>query len=462
VRNDAIRVVDIIESRRVSAYQYMIVTLCGLVLFIDGFDTQAISYILPLLAKDWHIPPTMMGPIFSSTLVGLMVGYLFVSPLSDKYGHKRVMLIATFLFGLFTIATVWATNVPELLALRFITGLGLGAAAPSAVALTGEYSPQRLRATFVLAIYCGFSLGFVVAGFSAGHLLPRYGWTSLLWVGGMAPLLLSGLLLLALPESITFLARRKSEFARLAAVVRRINPEVQIDQSTRFTDVQSDAKRAAIASLFQAGRASGTLLLWLVFFINLGVFYFMQSWLPTILTGLKYPMDAVVWLTSLSTIGGIAAAFVVGPAMDRIGPYISIGVLYLFGGVTMTFTATMFGASLPVLMVAVFLAGFCVSGGQKSVIALSALFYPTEIRSTGVGWALGIGRFGGIAGPSVVGLLISAHWTPTQVFMGGGALMFVGGLALFLMGWLYRDRNQSTQDAGLGTPPAGQGLRNSH
>ena len=388
-----------------------------------------------------------------------MVGYLFVSPLSDKYGHKRVMIIATFLFGVFTIATVLATNITELMALRFITGVGLGAAAPSAIGLTGEYIPQRLRATCVLAIYCGFSLGFVVSGFVAGELLPRFGWTSLLWAGGVAPIVLSLVLLRMLPESIGYLARSKARKDELLAIVRRISPSLQVDRTTVFTEAQGDARRAAISQLFKHGRTSGTLLLWLVFFINLAVFYFMQSWLPTILIGLKYPMETVVWLTALPTIGGIMAAFVVGPAMDRIGPYISIAILYICGALFMAFTAAMFTASLPVLMGAIFLAGFCVSGGQKSIIALAAVFYPTDIRSTGVGWALGIGRLGGIAGPSVVGLLISAHWTPTGIFYGGGAMMLFAGCCIFLMGRLYRDHGatKAGQNADRTATPAAVG-----
>ena len=149
---DSIRVSDLIEKRKVGAFQYRIVMLCGLVLFIDGFDTQALSYVMPLLAKEWHLAPSLLGSVFSSTLIGLMVGYLFLSSSSDKFGHKRMMVLFTFLFGLFTVATVLVTNVQELIALRFLTGLGLGAVTPSAVALTGEYSPQRLRASFVLAI----------------------------------------------------------------------------------------------------------------------------------------------------------------------------------------------------------------------------------------------------------------------------------------------------------------------
>lgn len=434
---NAIRVSDVIEGRKVGGYQAMIVLLCGLIMFIDGFDTQAISYIVPLVAKEWHIAPKVLGPIFSSTLVGLMVGYLLLSPLSDKYGHKRVMVIATFLFGIFTVATVWAGDVTQLMAMRFLTGIGLGAAAPSAVALTGEFSPQRLRASFVLAIYCGFSLGFVVAGFVAGALLPRFGWTSLLWVGGLTPIAMTVPLMLFLPESMPYLARRKERSAELAKTLLKLDPRLKIDRDTVFIDSSGAATRASISSLFSMGRSGGTLLLWLIFFINLAVFYFMQSWLPTILTSLKYPMDKIVLLTALPTTGGILAAFVVGPAMDRIGPYISIGVLYLCGAVFMAFTAASFGATLPVLMLAVFLSGFCVSGGQKSVIALAAVFYPTEIRSTGVGWALGIGRLGGIAGPSVVGMLMSEHWSAGDVFYGGGAMMLAAGICVWLMGRVY-------------------------
>lgn len=437
MNNDSIEVSEMFDKRKVSGFQYLVVTLCGLVLFIDGFDTQAMSYILPLLAKDWAIPASMMGAIFSSTLVGLMVGYLALSPLSDKFGHRRVILISTFFFGLCTLLTVMATNVPELLVLRFLTGLGLGAAAPGAIALTGEYSPKRLRATFVLAIYCGFSLGFVAAGFAAGQLLPRFGWHSMLWVGGVVPIVLSVLLYFALPESLAFLARSKKDFERLRATLRRIDPLLAATCKIASNDAPGDAQRASITSLFKDNRTSGTVLLWLVFFLNLAAFYFMQSWLPTILGKLNYPMQTVVWMTSLSTIGGIAAAFVVGPSMDRIGPYITLGVLYLCGAVFMAFTAAALESAPLVLMIAVFLGGFCVSGGQKSAIALAAIFYPNEFRSTGLGWALGIGRFGGIAGPAVAGMLFSAHWLPAQLFYLAALMMLCAGAAVFGMGHLY-------------------------
>jgi AAHS family 4-hydroxybenzoate transporter-like MFS transporter len=379
----------------------------------------------------------MMGTIFSSTLIGLMVGYLALSPLSDRFGHRRVIIVSTFFFGLCTLLTIMATNVPELLALRFLTGLGLGAAAPSAIALTGEYSPKRLRASFVLAIYCGFSLGFVAAGFAAGALLAPFGWKSLLWVGGIAPMVLAVLLFFVLPESLAFLARRPEDRGQLCAILRRIDPALEANVNSMPVAAQGHVRRAAIASLFKDGYTTGTLLLWLTFFLNLAAFYFMQSWLPAVLGKLDYPMQMIVWMTSLSTVGGIVAAFFVGPAMDRIGPYLSLGVLYLFGAVSMVFTAASLSAAPWVLMTAVFFGGFCVSGGQKSAIALGAVFYPGTIRSTGLGWALGIGRLGGIAGPAVAGVLIGAGWLPANLFYLAAVMMLCAGVAVFTMGHRY-------------------------
>ncbi len=175
------RVAARIDHRPVSARQWLTIALCGLVMLFDGFDTQSISFMTPYIARDWHLPRAVLGPIFSASLVGLMAGYLLLSPLSDRFGHKRMIAYSTLGFALTTLGSVLVHNVPSLMILLLLlTGVGLGAATPSAVALTGEYSPRRFRASFVLAIYCGFSLGFVVAGVTAAWLIPTFfGWRGL-------------------------------------------------------------------------------------------------------------------------------------------------------------------------------------------------------------------------------------------------------------------------------------------
>jgi AAHS family 4-hydroxybenzoate transporter-like MFS transporter len=438
-QQDTFHVPAFINEKPIGASQYIITLLCGMVMFLDGFDTQSISYMAPLIAKEWGLSRELLGPIFSSALTGLMVGYLLLSPLSDRFGHRRMMLVSTVAFGVTTLITVFASNVTELIVLRFVTGLFLGSAIPSAVALTGEYSPKRLRATFVLVIYCGFSLGFVAAGALAAWMLPLYGWRSLLWVGAIAPLTLSIFLFLFLHESLDFLVRTKAEGQRIWYILRRVDPALPEAAPRSFTTVEKEVG-SAVGSLFTSGRTLGTIVLWIIFFLNLAEFYALQSWLPTILTNLHYPLNSVALATTLTTIGGIVIAVVIGPAMDRLGPYRSLAVLYFCG----VFFVALMGVALSqpewVLMAATFFAGCCVSGGQKSVIALAAVFYPAPIRSTGVGWALGIGRLGGIGGPLLVGLLLGWRLSPANIFYAAAIPMLIAGLLVALLGWRYGAR----------------------
>lgn len=426
---------EFIDTRRVSAFQYGVIVLCGLAMFLDGFDTQAISYMAPHIADEWGLPPEALGPIFSSALVGLMIGYLALSPLSDRFGHKRLILIGTSVFALSTLAAIWVQGLTELIVLRFITGLGLGAVAPSAVALTAELSPKRLRATFVLVIYCGFSLGFVVAGLVAGPLIPAYGWRSMFCVGAAAPLVLVPLLAKFLPESPSFMVQHATDPAPIQRIVRRIDPKLPEQSAPAYTvDERQTGERVPLRSLFTQGQLLGTALLWLVFIINLGEFYALQSWLPTILTGLHYSTGVVVTATTLTTVGGIAAAVVIGPAMDRLGAYRTLAILYTVGFVFVAVTGLALHTTLWILLTANFLAGCCISGGQKSLIALAAVHYPAHVRSTGVGWALGIGRVGGILGPLIVGAALGLHWSPSTVFYAMAIPMLLAGLTIFLLG----------------------------
>jgi len=437
----ATHIANLIDERAVRVSQYAIACLCGCVMFLDGFNTQTISYMIPLIAKEWQLSPHLIGPILASALAGLLVGYLFLSPLSDRLGRRRVVLIATVAVGVFTLATLLATNAAELMVLRFITGMGLGAAIPSAVALTSEYTPKRLRATFVLAIYCGLSFGFAAAGGAAAWLIPHHGWRALLWAGALAPLALAPFIYLYLPESLDFLIRSHAQPRQIQAALAWIDPAATDIGRVRF-ESETAGPTNAVASLFESGRTLGTLLLWVVFVLNLAEFYALQSWLPPILTRLNYSIDSVALTTSLTTIGGIVAAFIVGPAMDRLSRYGSLAILYLAGVVFVGLTGWALSRSAWMLMMASFFAGFCVSGGQKSVIALTALFYPAPIRSTGIGWALGIGRIGSIAGPLLIGALLGWQMQPDNVFYAATIPMLISALIIVLLGMKYGGQPQ--------------------
>src|SRR6267154_4159078 len=374
-----------INSRPIGAVQYGIVVLCALVMFLDGLDTQAISYMAPMISKEWGLSREVLGPIFSSALTGLMFGYLVLSPLSDRFGHRRLILFSTVAFGLLTLVTLVATNVTELIVLRFLTGIALGAAIPSTVALTTEYMPRRLRATFVLAIYCGFSLGFVAAGGLAASMIPLYGWRSMLWIGAITPLTLAVLVYVFLPESLDFLVRTQAKPHGIWRIVRRLDRALPSEGPQQFV-TEVEAKRSAVGSLFQSGRTLGTLVLWLVFGLNLAEFYALQSWLPTILAGHGFSPNAVALATSMTTIGGIVAAFAIGPAMDKLGAYRSLAVVYFAGVVFVALMGPAISAPPWVLMIAAFCAGFCIIGGPLLIGALLAyelsaasLFYAAAV-----------------------------------------------------------------------------------
>lgn len=405
-------------------------------MFLDGLDTQTISYVAPVISKEMSIPTTLLGPVFSAALAGLMVGYLLLAPLSERLGHRPVLLSSTAAFGLLTIGTAFATNVTEIAALRFFTGIALGAAVPSTIAMTTEYTPRRYRASFVLLIYCGFSLGFVAAGALAAALIPSFGWRSLLWVSGTAPLVVAAAGYFLLPESLDFLVRTGKPADLAKGILARLRiPEAQIPQELTVEEKQSGS---SIGSLFKDRLAFGTVGLWLVFILNLGLFYALQSWLPTILTRSGFSLPVVATTTSLTTVGGIVVALIMGPAMDRIGAYVSLAALYFIGVISVALMGVAIGGSVLALYVIAFLAGVSVSGGQKSVIALSAVFYPAPIRSTGVGWALGIGRLGGIGGPILLGWLVNSGQSNSNIFYFCALLMLLCGLLILSLGRSYK------------------------
>jgi AAHS family 4-hydroxybenzoate transporter-like MFS transporter len=347
------------------------------------------------------------------------------------------IIVSASLFGCFTLLTAAAQGVSDLLIYRFLAGIGLGGAMPNALALTGDYCPVRRRATLVIIMFCGFSLGSILGGGLTAAVISQYGWRPVFLVGGVLPLLLVPLLIVKLPESIQLLVQKRNDPKKVAELLNRIDPTFSPPANPQFRMPESAAKSAPVASLFREGRGIGTVLLWVVFFMNLLEFFFLQSWLPTIFTDSGLSTETAVLATTLISAGGIAAGILSGPLMDRFGPYNVLAVLYLCGMVSVTLVG-MAADSLSAVIVTTFAAGFCVSGGQKSVNAAAVLFYPPAIRSTGVGWALGIGRIGSIIGPLAGGWLMAAGWSNVEIFRFAALPMLSAAVVVFAMGLRYR------------------------
>ena len=440
----------IIDSRQVGRFQLSVILLCGLVVLLDGLDTQVIGYLAPAVSAEWSIPREDLGYILSAGLVGLMVGLLVISPIADRRGRKSAIVVSVALFGFFTLLTAAAEGPTDLLIYRFLAGVGLGGAMPNVLALTGEYVPKRRRATLVIIMFCGFSLGSIISGVLSAVLISQFGWRSVFLVSGTLPLLLVPVLVMRLPESLHFLAIRSERPEEMRRLLGELAPDLDVPASASFR-TEAEAKGVPITQLFQSGRAIGTVLLWVIFFMNLLDFYFLQSWLPTILTDSGFSQEVAALATTLISVGGIVAGILSGTLMDRIGAYNVLAGLYVCG----MFAVTLIGvsvSSLPALLVATFGAGFCVSGAQKSVNALSVLFYPTAIRSTGVGWALGIGRTGSIIGPILAGWLIAAGWTTENLFRLAALPMLVAAVVVFTMGRHYRGSKATVPERPVAVP----------
>jgi AAHS family 4-hydroxybenzoate transporter-like MFS transporter len=316
-----------------------------------------------------------------------------------------------------------------LLAIRFLTGLGLGGAMPNAVAMTSEFNPRRRRATMVMIMFCGFSVGAALGGILAAAMIPQFGWRSVFIVGGVAPLLLVPILALKLPESVRFLALTGRANERVAQLLGFISPKTAFAPATQFVVNEPELTGVPVLHLFREGRTLVTLLLWVIFFMSLLDIYFLANWLPTVLNDLGASVSSAVLIGSMLQVGGVVGTFALGSVIDRFS-FRALALVY-FIAVFAVGAIGQLGHSVVFVTVAIFVAGFCVIGGQIAANALAAAFYPTSVRATGVGWALGIGRVGSIIGPLVGGMLLTAEWSTASVFMAAAAAALCAALASF-------------------------------
>jgi MFS transporter, AAHS family, 4-hydroxybenzoate transporter len=426
-----IDVVEFIDQQPVGGFQIKLLLTCAAVLFLDGFDTQAIGYVAPALAKEWGLTKAALGPVFSAGLFGLMIGALLFGPLADRIGRKKIIIFSTLAFGIGTLATAFIQDVNSLLAIRFLTGLGLGGAMPNAIAMTSEFNPRRRRATMVMIMFCGFSVGAALGGFLAAGLIPQFGWRSVFVVGGLVPLLLVPVLVLRLPESVRFLVLTGRAPQQVAQMLGWISPKASFTAATRFVVHEPELAGIPVLHLFRGGRTLVTLLLWVVFFMSLLDLYFLSNWLPTVLNDLGASVSAAAVIGSMLQVGGIVGTFALGSIIDRFS-FRALALVY-FVAVFAVGAIGHLGHSAVLVTLAIFVAGFCIVGGQIAANALAAAFYPTAVRATGVGWALGIGRVGSIVGPLVGGLLLSMKWSAAEVFMTAAGAALCAALAAFFL-----------------------------
>jgi AAHS family 4-hydroxybenzoate transporter-like MFS transporter len=391
--------------------QIAIFALCAVCLILDGYDLQAIGFVAPAIVRDWGLRPGELGRVFGAALTGVMVGSIGFSMLADRIGRRPVLIAATVWFSLMALVTAQAQNLTQLLVIRFIAGIGMGAIMPNVMAMVGELSPAAIRVTTMMVVSNGFTAGAAIGGAVSGWLIPQYGWRAVFYVGGLLPLVIAGLMVAFLPESMPPGAKRD--------------------------------KGVPLLHLFRDGLATGTVLLWVTNFANLLNVYFLSNWLPTVMQDGGFSTDTAVFVGTMLQIGGTLGALGLGWFVHRIGfvRVLTTGFLLSFASILLI---GLQGLPFNALVAAVFVAGLFVIGGQAAINALAATYFPAHVRSTGIGSGLGVGRIGAIMGPTIAGELMRAGWPSHYVFAHAAIFPLVAMCAVLGVGAVMRKRERES------------------
>jgi AAHS family 4-hydroxybenzoate transporter-like MFS transporter len=427
-----INVSDVVDSGKLNAFLVAVFFLFGLFLIMDGFDVQAMGYVAPAVITEWGITNPELLPAITAGLLGLFVGSMGFGMVGDRIGRRRVLLAATAAIGVCTLLCALATSVWQLAAIRFLAGLGLGAILPNATALVGEFSPRRIRVATMMIVTNGFTVGAMLGGFLASWLIPRAGWQAVFIVGGIVPLALLLPMYLWLPESLQFLALRRNDHREIGKWLKRINPAAVVDASTRFVVREERAEGVPVLRLFADRRAAGTTLIWLANFLNILNAYFISSWLPTVVRDSGYSIATSVLVGTSVQTGGVIGTIAIALVFRRIGFIPLLTACFALEAVSLALIGEP-ALSLPLLFVVAFAAGWGIFAGQPALNALSATYYPTDLRSTGIGAALGVGRLGSIVGPTMGAVLMSQQWSREALFHAAAVPAVIATVAVLAM-----------------------------
>lgn len=431
VTSEPINISDLIDRSPIGSLQVATFGLCLLCLVMDGFDVQALGYVAPEIVRAWKISNASLGPVFGASNFGVLVGSLVFSMIADRIGRRPILIGATLFFGAMTIAAARADSVAELLALRFVGGIGLGCIIPNATALVGEFSPRRMRGALMMIIGgVGFTGGAAIGGFIAAWLIPAFGWRSVLYFGGAVPLAIAVAMCLWLPESLQFLVLRRKRREQVGQSLARIDPTIAIGPSTEYVVPEENKSGVPVVHLFHEGRGPVTILLWIINFMNLLNLYFLASWMPTVVRDAGHSASTAVLAGTALQVGGTIGTVGLAWLIARLGFTQVLGTSFGIACLAIGMIGQP-GLSLGALFVLVFTAGWCVVGGQPGINALAGTYYPTYLRSTGVGWGLGIGRAGAIVGPVLGGQFMALKWTTRDIFLAAAVPALISTVAMW-------------------------------
>lgn len=455
---DLIDVDVVVDRQHIGSFTYRIVFWSFLIMLMDGWDIVAAGVAVPSLIRDWQVKPFELGPMLAANNFGVLFGAPLFGWFGDRFGRKPAIILAAVVFGSFTIGGALSHSLDQLQLMRFLGGFGIAGVMANTIALNAEMAPARMRATLIIIMFMGNTFGGSLPGFFGPSLVPAYGWQVLFYIGGIVPLVIAALLVFALPESIKFLCLDARNRDRAAALARRLDPQIDIGPQARFvTRVAEQAGAVAgggivtsvinsITGLFRGPFAIITPLIWILFAINLMVFYFVNTWTPAVLGDVVAKAggsrDSASTALGAFQLAGTFGGVVLTRFLDKFGLRPVLGLII----VALPVTAAMgWFAEQNLLVTGAAIAGFCLLGIQFGLNASAGIIYPTEIRSNGVGWAFGIGRFGAVLGPFLGAYLLGQNYSIGALFIFVAAPLLISLVACLLLIRLH-DTSQLTAE----------------
>jgi AAHS family benzoate transporter-like MFS transporter len=428
---ETIDVSRVIDDARFNRFHWMVLFWCALIIIFDGYDLVIYGVVLPVLMKEWAMTPLQAGALGSYALFGMMAGALLFGPLSDKIGRKKSITICVVLFSGFTVLNGFARNPTEFGVCRFIAGLGIGGVMPNVVALMSEYAPRKIRSTLVAIMFSGYSVGGMLSAGLGMVLIPSHGWQAVFYVAAV-PLLLLPLIMKFLPESVGFMIRQ-GRIDEAQQVLSRVEPGYRPAAGHMLTMPALKAGGAPLLELFREGRALRTLMLWAAFFCCLLMVYALNSWLPKLMNQAGYGLGSSLSFLLVLNFGAIFGAVGGGWLGDRFNLPRVLAVFFALAAGAIGLLGFNSPAWLVYTLIAV--AGATTIGSQILLYACGAQFYGLAIRSTGLGWASGVGRNGAIVGPVLGGALMGIGVPLSANFLAFALPGAIACLAMLAFAW---------------------------
>ena len=429
--SNQINVARVIEQGRLGAVQLLVLVQCFLCMVIDGFDIQSMAYVAPQIVQQWGIDKAALGPVFSAGLLGMLIGSVSMGMAADRVGRRPVLIIALLIISAGMLATTYVETIGGLFACRLITGLAMGAIVPNVTALAIEFSPLKKRVTALMLASSGMAIGGICGGVLAAALIPSYGWKVVFYIGAAAPLVVALFMVFALPESLQWSVINRRRLDRVRATLRRIDPALEVSEQSVLLADDAPGEKQLFRRLFAPGMLQGTLLLWLINFANMLCVYFLASWTPVLMTSAGHSQPEAVMAATYLWTGGLIGTWALGWVIDKYGFKITLVPLFAITAATIV-VFSMAHASLHTAYALIALVGFGILGGQAALNAMASSFYPTSLRSTGMGWVLGLGRLGGIFGPFLGGAMLQLQWTTSTLFLLSAIPTAVATLAILM------------------------------